>query len=537
MVRREAIARSSVKTEVLEAPAAENSADARISDSKLKSVRSSSILSSSILSSSVLSSRLLIWLGLTCMFAAMPVFFIKHAHLADPDIWWHMRTGEWMVQNHQIPHTDPFSASTLGRPWVDYCWLFDVGSYWIISRFDLVSIIWFETLMRLVTAGAMFRLLRLLMPGFWRSAVLTTIAMLGMAWVFPPRPGAISVFFFVVELYVFFLAQRRSNPRLLWILPVLLCLWANIHIEFVTGLFLLGVLCLEPYLDALVQNRLQMRLPALDVFHRQLWLAFAASLVAVMVNPYGPKLLGTVFQYARDTRIYDVIIEFQAMHFRSMNDWAVLFLVMLGCFAMGRMRPFRPAWVLLMAWAAWMSFRSLREVWLVAILSLVCIGLAQGEEEPAAEPNAPFGTAMRLAVAGAVFVALLTGTTIWPLSSQKLLKQVAEVYPLGAVNYIHANHLQGPLLNELSWGGFLIYSVPDIPVSMDGRTNVHTQDEILRAMPLWDGDAGWQSNPDLAKANLVITSHVWPLAVLLRTDPRFRIAYEDNTAVLFEAVH
>jgi hypothetical protein len=512
-----------VKAQVSEAPAAtKNSIDARLTSSRLKSI---------------LSSKLLIWLGLTCTFAAMPVFYLKHAHLADPDIWWHMRTGEWMVQNHQIPHADPFSASTLGRPWVDYCWLFDAGSYWIIPRFDLVSIIRFETVMRIVTAGAMFCLLRLLMPGFWKSAVLTTIAMLGMAWVFPPRPGAFSVLFFVLELYVFFLAQRRSNPRLLWILPALLCLWANIHIEFVTGLFLLGVLCLEPYLDAAAQMRRPARLSRPDAFHRQLWLAFAASLVAVMVNPYGPKLLGTVFQYARDSRIYDVIIEFQAMHFRSANDWAVLLLVMLGCFAMGRMRPFRPAWALLMAWAAWMSFRSLREVWLVAILSLVCIGLAQGEEEPAAEPNASLGMAMRLAVAGAVFVALLTGITIWPLSSQKLLKQVADVYPLGAVNYIHAKHLQGPLLNELSWGGFLIYSVPDIPVAMDGRTNVHSQDEIMRAMPLWDGESGWQTNPDLEKANLVISSNAWPLAVLLRSDPRFRIAYEDNTAVLFEAVH
>ena len=107
---------------------------------------------------------------------------------------------------------------------------------------------------------------------------------------------------------------------------------------------------------------------------------------------------------------------------------------------------------------------------------------------------------------------------------------------LGAVAYIHQNHLEGPLLNELSWGGFLIYAVPDIPVAMDGRTNVHTQDEIVHALPLWNGEHGWQERPELQRANLVISNHSWPLALLLRSDPRFRLVYEDKTAVLFQAV-
>lgn len=472
----------------------------------------------------------------------MPLFYIKHAHLADPDIWWHMRTGEWIVQHHQIPRADPFSATTMGRPWVDYSWIFDLGTYWVISQFDLVSVVWFETLTRLAVAVLLFSLLRTLMPGFWRAIALTGVAMLGMAWVFPPRPGAISVLLFVAALHIYVSAQRRSEPRLLWALPVVFALWANIHVEFVTGLFLLGVLCAEPHLNRLMRGDWKI-FAALDSFHRQLWFVFGASLLAVMVNPYGPNLLRTVLQYARDSRIYDVIIEFQAMHFRSMNDWAILLLLMLGCFAMGRLRPFRPAWAALLGWAAWMSFRSLREVWLVAILSAVVFAQYMGEEaasageEGQASKEQPISPPMRLAVSASVLVLLVTGASIWPLTSQRLLRQVADIYPLGAVNYIHQNHLQGPMLNELSWGGFLIYSVPEIPVFMDGRTNVHTQDEILHAMPLWDGVEGWQNRPELQQANLVITSRAWPIAFLLRGDPRFRVAYEDNTSVLFEAVH
>jgi len=484
----------------------------------------------------VASSQLLLWLGLTCLFAALPLFYIKHALLNDPDIWWHVRTGEWIVQNHRIPHVDPFSASTLGRPWVDYCWLFDVAAHWLVAHFDLVGIIWFQTVVRLAVTAALFSLVRSLMPGYWKAVALTGLGMLGMAWSIPPRPGAVSVLFFLLVLYVLVSAQRKSDSRLLWILPGLFVLWANIHIEFVTGLFMLGVFCLEPLLDRLVLASGAPR-TGLDAFHRQLWCVGVASFLAVLVNPYGPRLWGTVFQLAEDTRIYEVITEFQAMHFRTLNDWAVLLLLMLACFALGRARPFRAAWAVLLGWAAWMGFRSLRESWLLAILSVVIIASSYEEQEQAREKKPGIGLPMRAAVAATVFVALLAGAAVWSLSSKLLLSQVAETYPVGAVSYIHRNHLQGPLLNELSWGGFLIYAVPEIPPSMDGRTNVHTQEEILRALPLWNGEAGWEKRPELQNANLIISNHGWPLAFLLRNDPRFRIAYEDRTAVLFEAVH
>lgn len=483
----------------------------------------------------IASSQLLMWLGLTCLFAALPVFYIKHALLNDPDIWWHMRTGEWIVQNHRIPHVDPFSASTFGRPWVDYCWLFDLGAYWLVKTFDLVGIIWFQTVMRLAVTGVLLSLVRTLMRGFWKPLFLTGLAVLAMSWSLAPRPGAFSVLFFLLELHVLVSAQRKSDPRLLWILPGLFLLWANIHVEFVTGLFVLGVLCFEPFLDRLCA--VNGPRTALDLFQPRLWLVFIASCLAVLLNPYGLRLLGTVFQYARDTKIYDIIIEFHAMYFRTLNDWAVLSLLMLACFALGRSRPFRPVWGVLLAWSAWMGFRSLREVWLLAALCVAVIAAGRGQEDEVPESRLRISPSMRLAVAAAVCVALVAAASVWSLNSKRLLGQVENTYPVGAAHFIQRNHLQGPVLNELSWGGFLIYALPDVLPSMDGRTNVHTQDEILRAMPLWNGEAGWQNSPDLTRANLVISNHAWPLALVLRSDPRFRVVYEDRTSVLFEAVH
>jgi hypothetical protein len=477
-------------------------------------------------------SEVVMWLGLTAVLTAVPLFFVKHALLSDPDIWWHMRSGEWILQHLTVPHTDPFSASTVGRSWVDYSWIFDVGSYWVVSHFDLTSVLWFQAIMRVLVGAAVFSLVRALAASFWRAVALTGLATLAMLWVLQPRPGALSVLFFVIELHI--LVSARKDPRLLWALPALFMLWANIHIEFVTGLFVLAVLCLEPLLDWLLGTTPERKTP-LDLFQSRLWMIFAASCIGVLVNPYGYKLIGNVLQYARDTKIYDIISEFHAMLFRTANDWAVLALVMIACFAIGRIRPLRPVWALLLAWSAWMGFRSVREVWLVAILSVVVIAILGHEQN--AEPAKELGLPLRVGVPVSVFLVLLVGVSLWPLSSGLLFRQVAKKFPVGAAAYIRQNHLHGPLLNELSWGGFLIYAVPDVPVAIDGRTNVHSQDEILDSIRLWSGEAGWQDRPEIESANLVISDRSWSLALLLRSDPRFRVAYEDDTAVLFEAVH
>jgi hypothetical protein len=352
---------------------------------------------------------------------------------------------------------------------------------------------------------------------------------------FQPRPLACSALLFILELYLLLQARRAGNRKIVWALPALFLFWANIHIEFVNGLFLLGVFCMEPALDIVWRVPRALRVPV-DRFNRQLWFVLASCVGATLINPYGWGVFRTAFNYAHDTQVYNVIDELHAMGFRSINDWLVLAFAITGCFALGRIRPFRPLWTVLLAWAAWMGFRSLREVWLVVVFSVVIIGIRASQIQTTDDRNIRIGAQMRVAVSLAVLVCVVAGMASWSMTSGKLLARVAGVYPLGAVKYIHKNHLQGPLLNEFSWGGFLIYALPEIPVAMDGRTNVHGQDEILQALSLWNGQAGWQNRPELQKANLVVSNHSWPLAALLRTDHRFRVIYEDPACVLFQAV-
>ncbi|HET9742135.1 MAG TPA: hypothetical protein VFQ00_05240 [Terriglobales bacterium] len=480
----------------------------------------------------IASSQLLMWAALVIVFSVLPLLWLQAGNVTDADIWWHMRTGEWILQHHQIPHVDPFSATTMGHPWVDYSWLFDLGANFVVAHFDLASILWFQIAMYAVITAALLNLLSSLGMRFWAALGLTALAVFAMVQTFSPQPEAFTIFFFILEFHVLLWAERTGRFKALWALPVLFALWANIHIEFVSGLFLLGAFCIEPALEwpfrHSSETARETRLP-----HRQLWLVLMASLLATLANPFGVGLYQTAIHYARDTKVYDLISELHAMEFRNLDDWLVLLLLMLGCFCLGRSRRVRPVWLLLMTWAAWMSFRSLKEMWLVPVVACALIA-SRHRWNPVSRRK--IGLQLPSATAATVFVVLIAGAGYLHANSQRLLRVVSDSYPVGAVSYIHQHHLQGPILNDFSWGGFLIYALPEIPVYIDGRTNVHSQEEVLQAIALYRGDPGWHRNPGLRQAKLVICSYSLPLAALLARDPHYRVVYNDATSLLFEAV-
>ena len=66
---------------------------------------------------------------LSLLLAAAAIMCLHSAVANDPDIWWHMRTGEWIVQHHAIPRVDIFSGPNAGKPWQAYSWLFELLTF------------------------------------------------------------------------------------------------------------------------------------------------------------------------------------------------------------------------------------------------------------------------------------------------------------------------------------------------------------------------------------------------------------------------
>ena len=128
---------------------------------------------------------------------------------------------------------------------------------------------------------------------------------------------------------------------------------------------------------------------------------------------------------------------------------------------------------------------------------------------------------------------ILIGFPLTGLTNTTLLPRVASAQPVKAVDFIKQQHLTGPLYNDFDWGGYLIYNLPSLPVSIDGRAALMGTDHIRRSIETTGAQASWSSDPELARAHVILLPATSPLATVLRIDQRFRQVYQDDLAVVF----
>ena len=71
-----------------------------------------------------LSVRLLMSLLSVLMITFALLMAVEKVH--NNDIWWHLKTGQWILETGTIPDTDPFTFATPGAAWTPHYWLSDV---------------------------------------------------------------------------------------------------------------------------------------------------------------------------------------------------------------------------------------------------------------------------------------------------------------------------------------------------------------------------------------------------------------------------
>src|SRR6266404_256734 len=59
-------------------------------------------------------------------FLVSAVFLLKRSFFVDPDMWWHLKTGELILSTHRWATTDAYSYTSAGAPWMSAEWLGDV---------------------------------------------------------------------------------------------------------------------------------------------------------------------------------------------------------------------------------------------------------------------------------------------------------------------------------------------------------------------------------------------------------------------------
>src|SRR4030095_9409494 len=156
-----------------------------------------------------------------------------------------------------------------------------------------------------------------------------------------PRAWVFTILFFGVELLVIDRVRRSGKTQLLWIMPPLFLLWANIHIQFVYGLAVLLLLFGETLL-VLSCRLFGYNIDAPAISPRHLGVVLLACIVATLLNPYHFLLYKQIFAYAEQTGTFQNILEMHPMAFRSADSWLVLLLTVATAFILGWKRRWLP---------------------------------------------------------------------------------------------------------------------------------------------------------------------------------------------------
>ena len=62
--------------------------------------------------------------------------------LSDGDAGWHMRVGQWVLENGRVPAQDLFSFTKAGEPWFAWEWLSDVVFAVVYGWMGIKGMVW-----------------------------------------------------------------------------------------------------------------------------------------------------------------------------------------------------------------------------------------------------------------------------------------------------------------------------------------------------------------------------------------------------------
>src|SRR5208282_3285636 len=254
----------------------------------------------------------------------------------DPDLWWHLRTGQWIVEAGHVPHSDPFSFTRAGQAWVSHEWLSEVAFYELWKHAGPPALIVFSAV--ITTAGFLLLYLRCLSRGGQRhwAAAATALGALAAAPSWGARPQMFT--FTLASLLLWLLERGENRPKLLFWIPPLFLLWLNLHAGFALGPALLFAYGVGIIVETAVGNTAWHE--ARPIILRVL-LLLLACLILVPLNPSGAQLYRYPFDTLRSHGMRSLIGEWRSPDFHQALyvPFLIVWLLVLTALASCRVRP------------------------------------------------------------------------------------------------------------------------------------------------------------------------------------------------------
>jgi hypothetical protein len=458
-----------------------------------------------------------LFLGITAM---------AFRNVTDPDVGWHIKTGEWMVHHHAVPHADIFSFTRAGAPWIAHEWLSELLIYAVFRWTAWNGLI---VLFALVLTATFLLLYIRCSSSRYLAGLFTLAGAHACVPTWDVRPQVLS--FFLASVWLLILEHSESNSRLLWWTLPLTVLWVNLHAAFLLGPALLALVLVGELYERIFGSGTRVS----GAHLRTMALVLAFNLLLVPLNPNGWKMFSYPLETLRSPSMQRYISEWNSPNFHNPDYWplllAILAVFMIAASARSRMRP-RDLLLLLVGTLAALSF-----VRMTPIFVLIAVPIASRliQDRPrlqgsAPSPSRPFSTVGNIAI-------LLAMTAFVIVHASQVLKRqpLAEAahYPVAATRFLQS-HPPGRLFNSYDWGGYLIFHLyPETRVCIDGRADVFGDGAMQEFFDAYFMTGNWQRALSDWKIETVLVPPTAPLASALRTQPAWQLRFEDPTALVF----
>lgn len=468
------------------------------------------------------------------------LFVIAVRPTVDPDMWWHLRTGDYIWQQG-IPRHDVFSYTVTDHVWVTHEWLSQALMWQLYDAGGFPALI---LVFALITAAAFWLVYAASAGRPFLAAFVGLLAAFAAAPTWGARPQMFNILFLALFVYLIEGARRgRFSTRLFWLFPVLTAIWANLHSGYLAGVALLAGYALG---DA-GERILRRRLPADEPVHAgprrpvgALALAAAGSLLAAALNPNGFELWIYPFETLSSPAMQQFIQEWHPPELRFYIFWPFAGLLLLGVLAWTYGRRPQVTDVLLFVGTGAAGLLSARNIPLFAVVAAPIVSRAVGQiwvtwkgddafVDRQTRPTKPALIALNVFLLAVVVLAgaLWVGQTIAGNG-----EAVRAQYPVDAVDFLEAEGLdEARGFNDYGWGGYLIWR--GFPVFVDGRADVYGDEFLFFYQKTAQVQRDWREPLEQYGVEYVLVGRQARLGTMLAEVDGWREVYGDEMARVF----
>ena len=442
--------------------------------------------------------------------------------IVDPDLWWHITVGRWILANNKVPTFEHWNLFAVGEPWVAYSWMPETILALIDRSFGVVGLAYAKLSLGVLTSLSFIIVFSKMSKNWFFGALIGGLCTFAIYNHFTLRPQTFIWIYFSWTILVTDLI-RRDGIRLKHLIMLAFCffLWANTHLSSAIGLL---------FVAAWLIGEKGLRVASIAVI---------TGFVATLITPYFGREWLTLFSKAGHPFAHRAIAEFQSA---TIMQYPTGFLVIM--------------FILLLAFAIETSHRA--EFSKLAICSfLSLIGLAVVKFLPFAylsiaallalywrdfslksKSSGLFEGISRLQrlVQSLPYSGLSFVFICWSIVScagilqQPLDKRV----PVEALDFIVNNKLKFPLLHGFGEGGYVMYRLSDQEgrleqkVVIDGRTNVTPNDVWSKFLEAHKGKENWHQYLDLVEPQTVLWHSDTPFSSLLLAGGEFKRVFQSK---------